>query len=148
MSLHPKFLKKREPKKTNRQKLIVKLDEVFSEWVRLRDCDNEGMCKCITCGHPFHWRAGDAGHFIDRDQMGTRYEEPNVNAQCRKCNRFESISKFDHGLAVDKRHGAGTAAMLTIKSREVCGFADHELTTMINYYKHAIVELKEERGMI
>jgi hypothetical protein len=148
MALHPKFLKKREPKKSDHQKLIAKLDEVFSEWVRLRDCDNEGMCMCITCDDFSHWRTVDAGHFIDRDQMATRWDEQNVNAQCRKCNRFDTIRKFDHGLDIDKRHGAGTAAMLTIKSREVCSFADHELTTMINYYKREIVILREQKGMI
>lgn len=148
MSLHPKFLKKKEPKKTDRKKLIVKLDEVFSEWIRLRDSDHEGMCQCITCDHAFHWRAGDAGHFVDRDQMATRWEEDNVNGQCRNCNRFKTVSKFDHRLAVDKRHGAGSGARLEVKSREVCNWADHELKKMIEYYKNGIVEFKEQKGML
>ena len=31
-------------------KLKKKLDKIFSEYIRLRDCDYKGNCKCISCG--------------------------------------------------------------------------------------------------
>lgn len=145
--LHWKF-KQKKTKKSDRQKLINKLDTIFSEFIRLRDSNQDGICKCITSGEYFHWRDCDAGHFITRDNMATRWEEENVNAQGRGDNRFKSGKQFEHGLAIDKKHGPGTAAKLLIKSKSPCNFEDFELEAMISYYKNAVKELKAERGML
>lgn len=144
--LHWKFKKKKE-KKTDRQKLIWKLDDIFSEFVRLRDSDQNGICKCITCGAFKHWREMDAGHFVTRENMGCRWEEENVHAQCPSCNRFKSGKQYEHGLAVDQRHGAGTASKLVVKGKGVCNWMDSELETMFRYYKEAVREEKEKRDM-
>lgn len=138
----------RKIKKTDRQKLITKLDGVFSTYVRLRDSDDKGICKCITSGEYFHWTDCDAGHFITRDNMATRWEEENVHAQGRKDNRFLSGRQFEHGLAIDKRHGAGTASKLLVKSKGVCNWQDFELEAMYTYYKNAVKELKLSKGMV
>jgi 5-methylcytosine-specific restriction endonuclease McrA len=145
--LHWKFTHKK-PHKTDRQKLIRKLDDIFSEFIRLRDSDSNGICKCITCGSFDHWRSVDAGHFITRENMGTRWEEENVHAQCQGCNRFKSGKQYEHGLAVDKRHGAGTASKLLVKSKGVCNWQDFEIEAMAKYYRDQVKELKEQKGMI
>ena len=143
-----KFKQKKPGKKTDRQKLISKLDTVFSEFIRLRDCDDKGICKCITCGDFDHWRKVDAGHFVTRDNMATRWEEENVHAQCQHCNRFKSGKQYEHGLMVDKKHGPGTASKLLVKSKSACNWEEFEIETMAKYYKSAVRELKEEKGMI
>ena len=145
--LHYKFTQKK-PKKNDRQKLIAKLDTVFSEFVRLRDCDKNGVCKCITCGAFDHWRSVDAGHFVTRENMGTRWEEENVNAQCQQCNRFKSGKQYEHGLAIDRKFGAGTASKLVVKGKGVCNWMDSEIETMISYYKREAKALREQKGMI
>lgn len=144
----PWKFKQKKPKKNDRQKLIAKLDTIFSEFIRLRDCDKNGVCKCITCGGLSHWRQMDAGHFITRENMGTRWEEENVHSQCPSCNRFKSGKQFEHGLAVDKKHGPGTASKLLIKSKGVCNWQNFEIEAMHTYYKAAVKELKAERGMV
>jgi hypothetical protein len=102
------------PKKVQRplKSLIHTLDRIFSEYIRRRDADENGICRCITCNQPFHWKDGDAGHFIQRDRMATRWNEHNVHAQCKRCNRFRSGEQYQHGKAIDARHGAGTADRL------------------------------------
>jgi 5-methylcytosine-specific restriction endonuclease McrA len=146
--LHYKFYKKK-PASSNRQKLINKLDEVFSLWVRLRDSDDQGLVKCITCGTIAHYTQVDAGHFVTRENMGTRWEEENVNGQCRQCNRFKSGKQYEHGLAIDKKYKKpGAANMLVIKGKSVCNWTDQELETMCKYYKAEVKELKELKGMI
>lgn len=147
MALPFKFYQKK-PKKNDRQKLIAKLDTVFSEFIRLRDSDQNGICKCITSGEFVHWRQADAGHFITRDNMATRWEEENVNAQGRGDNRFKSGKQFEHGLAIDKKFGPGTASKLLVKSKSPCHFEDFELETMFKYYKGEVKRLKEEKGMV
>jgi 5-methylcytosine-specific restriction endonuclease McrA len=146
--LHRKFYTKK-PAKTDRQKLINKLDESFSLWIRLRDSDDNGMVKCITCGTIAHFTEMDAGHFVTRDNMGTRWEEENVSGQCRHCNRFRSGEQYEHGLAIDKKFKKpGTAAMLVIKGKSVCNWTDKELETMHQYYKAGAKEFKQAKGMV
>jgi 5-methylcytosine-specific restriction endonuclease McrA len=148
MALPFKFYQKK-PAKTDRQKLINKLDTSFSEFIRLRDSDHQGVCKCVTCGDFKHFTQMDAGHFITRDNMATRWEEENVNAQCQSCNRFKGGKQYEHGLAIDKKYkDPGLASKLHIKSKSPCNWTDKELEVMHKYFKAESKRLREEKGMI
>jgi 5-methylcytosine-specific restriction endonuclease McrA len=148
MALPFKFYQKK-PAKTDRQKLINKLDTSFSEFVRLRDSDHQGVCRCITCNDFKHWSQMDAGHFVTRDNHATRWEEENVNAQCQHCNRFKGGKQFEHGLAIDKKYKRpGLASELVIKSKSVCHWTDQEIETMHKYYKVKCKELRQQKGML
>lgn len=96
----------------DRKKLITILDRWFSKFIRLRDADRNGICRCITCGTPHHWKDIDCGHFVSREKSVTRYDERNCHAQCKVCNRFKSGNQFEHGKAIDRIHGLGTAELL------------------------------------
>lgn len=61
------------------------LDRAFSKFIRLRDSDDNGLCRCISCGKLHMWDDIDCGHFVNRRHMGTRFDEKNCNAQCRSC---------------------------------------------------------------
>lgn len=148
MALPHKFYQKKKPA-TDRQRAINKLDDSFSLFIRLRDSDHQGVCKCITCGEFKHYTDMDAGHFVTRDNMATRWEEENVNAQCQSCNRFKGGKQYEHGLAIDKKYkDPGLASKLVIKSKSVCNWTDHELETMHQYFKAEVKRMKEEKGMI
>lgn len=148
MALPFKFYKKK-PAKTDRQRLINKLDQSFSEYIRLRDSDNNGTCKCITCGDFKHWQQMDCGHFVTRDNMATRWEEENCAAQCQSCNRFKGGKQFEMGLALDKKYKRpGLASDLVLKAKFVCSWTDNELETMHKYYKAEAKALREQKGMI
>ena len=96
-------------KSKNKSRAMAKADRYFSEYIRLRDSDQNCNAICITCRKVAHISEMDAGHFIDRSHKATRYEEQNVNAQCRACNRFQSGRQYEHGIAIDLKYGAGTA---------------------------------------
>lgn len=136
---------KKKPKKSDERKDIEKLDRIFSEFIRLRDADKNGLCRCITSGEFVHWTECDAGHFVTRDNMATRWDEQNVNAQSRKDNRFLSGRQYEHGLAIDKKYGPGTASKLIVKSRGVCKWQPFEIKKMIEYYKEQVKILKAEK---
>lgn len=70
-----------EKPKTDKRKLIKKLDRIFSKYIRLRDTKT-GFGLCITCESLISFTNCDAGHFVTRDRIATRYDERNVNAQC------------------------------------------------------------------
>lgn len=94
------------------QSLKKSLDRVFSRYIRLRDSNELGLCRCVTCGAFFHWKELHCGHFVTRNHLATRWDERNCNAQCVKCNSFNSGEQFKHGQAIDKKFGKGTAEFL------------------------------------
>jgi len=84
----------------------------FSEFIRLRDSDANGYCRCITCGRPHHHKEMDAGHFVQRNRKAVKFDERNVHAQCTACNRYGHGEQFEYAEAIDKRYGPGTARLL------------------------------------
>ena len=72
-------------KKPKRSTLIRKLDRIFSEYIRKRDTNHKGQVECISCQKTFQYKEVDAGHFISRKYLRTRWDEKNVHGQCRRC---------------------------------------------------------------
>lgn len=88
----------------------AKADKAFSLFIRKRDAKNGG--KCITCNKWFPYEEMDAGHFVSRNCIALRYDEQNVNAQCRGCNRFRGGEQALYAKALDKKYGEGTSDSL------------------------------------
>lgn len=82
-----------------------KLDAVFSEYIRKRDSDQYGYGTCITCGKRQHWKELDAGHYVSRYHNATRFEDKNVHAQCKVCNRFKNGQPDEYALSLQKKYG-------------------------------------------
>jgi 5-methylcytosine-specific restriction endonuclease McrA len=136
---------KRPSKTTERQKLVHKLDDLFSEYVRLRDADENGIVTCITCGDKHHWTEVDCGHLVPRGNMATRWKLENANGQCRLCNSTHDGKYDDHAAAVDRIHGDGTAQGLEQLGHWERHFAEHELQGMIEELRKEIKALKAEK---
>ena len=87
----PYYIKKKPLPKRKRQPsartLIVKLDKVFSLYIRLRDSKPFGYkaFKCISCGKIKPFSKADCGHYYSRAKMSTRYDEENCNSECSSC---------------------------------------------------------------
>lgn len=127
-------------KKPSRKRLITRLDVVFSKYVRLSNADRRGYCTCVTCGKQGYWEKDiiDAGHFISRSHMATRWDPENVLPQCSKCNRFQSGRQFEFA----KHLGYEKAEELLKKSREIKKFSLDELKEMIDFYSDALKKLE------
>lgn len=89
-----------------------KADSLFSKFIRLRDTGNGFGGKCISCGKFYQYEDFDAGHFISRNCLQLRYDEKNVNAQCRLCNRFRNGEQALYAKGLDIKYGKGTADKL------------------------------------
>lgn len=97
--------------KTDIQKAINKLDLAFGKMIRARDEDK----GCITCGRSeATWHCG---HFRPRGAMNTRFDPQNANKQCAYDNIYKDGMAYEHGLAIDRKFGKGTAAALYKKSK-------------------------------
>jgi hypothetical protein len=70
MGLYSKATKRKTFAEKSKRELEKELDRVFSEYVRLRDADDNGWVRCITCGNAYPWKGTSNlhnGHYISRD---------------------------------------------------------------------------------
>jgi len=119
-----------------------KLDKIFSEYVRRRDVDDHtGFGKCIDCGRETPFAEGDAGHFVGRRHLSTRWDEDNVHFQHRYCNRFLNGRQYEYGQALGDR-----ADELIQKSHQVAKFDATHLQYLIDIYKDKLAELKKNQS--
>ena len=73
--------------KTERQKTIKKLDNLFSEYIRKRAMEESGGCE--RCGTPKgSWKELQCAHFKSRRKFTTRWHELNAAGLCGGCHFF------------------------------------------------------------
>jgi len=118
-----------------RSKLKRAIDTVFSQYIRKRDANFNGWVECCTCGKPEHWEDVDAGHFQLRDRMATRYDEQNVHAQCRRCNRFRDGEQFIMGQYIDQKYGEGVADRLRQKANKGAKLSMQDLQEIKTHFQ-------------
>lgn len=121
--------------------------DAFSLYIRLRDAAPfTGLCVCITCGHAYHYKQMDAGHFIAWNKgNATKYHEQNVNAQCKRCNGFGAGEQYVYAKAIDRKYGPGTADRLFVASKTSKKFFPFELKELAKYWKKLALQLKAEK---
>ena len=124
-----------------------KLWKVFSLFIRMRDADENGNCKCITCGFTAHFKRFDAGHGIPRQHKATKFDERNVNSQCKRCNGFEGGKREVYKEEVNRRYGEGTWEKLEVMSRSVCKRGQFEIDVMTTHYLKEVEKLKKLKGL-
>jgi len=92
-------------KKPSIPTLRRKLDRVFSVFIRKRGTNMDGYGPCVTCGTWMHWSAANAGHWIKRQHLATRYDERNVNFQCVQCNLWKHGNLIEYTFYMQKKYG-------------------------------------------
>jgi hypothetical protein len=134
-------VKKREIKRESVPVLKKKLDTIFSRYIRLRDCLLTTWTRdrwiCITCDEEKDYAQFDAGHFVSRWKMVTRWNKYNVNLQCKACNWFGAWEQYKHWLAIDKKYGKWIANQLIESSKEICILNSVYLNEMISHYEES-----------
>lgn len=127
-----------------RKKAKAKADKWFSEWIRLRDADEHGMCFCVTSRKRVrkHWREMDCGHYISRAKESTRYDERNCHAQSKRANQYQGGHFLEHGLAIDRIHGPGTREALEKKAGQLCKRTTWDYEVLAKNYKERVDLIK------
>lgn len=126
--------------------LIKKLDNIFSKFIRLRDSDSNGYCRCISCGSIHFWKNIHNGHFVNRQHIATRFNEKNCNAQCVKCNTFDEGNNIGYMKGLIKKYGQGIIDELYILKKSSSKLSDFELNILIDHYKKEVDKLLKEKG--
>jgi len=126
----------------------TKLWSIFSLYIRLRDSDEKGYGKCITCGKPCFYKEADCGHGVGRQYKATKFDERNNHLQCRRCNYYGAGEQAIYKEEVEKRYGKGTWDELVLKSRQVCKRGKVEIEVMTEYYRKEVKRLKELKHIL
>tara|TARA_R100000781_G_scaffold65865_1_gene41442 strand:+ start:370 stop:780 length:411 start_codon:yes stop_codon:yes gene_type:complete len=129
-------------------KLKKELDKWFSLYIRLRNCTDEGLVQCFTCGCVKPYNKGiQCGHFQSRSKLPTRFNEENCQPQCVGCNMFKQGEQFKFGINLDAKYGEGTAEELQLKARQIQKFSRVDYEDKISYYKETVNKLKKEKSI-
>ena len=127
-------------KKTQRKKIIEKLDKVFSIYIRRRFAKND-IAECFTCGKQDHWKKLQNGHFQSRKHYSTRWHEQNCQVQCAGCNVFRYGEQYKFALNLDNTYYSGLAEELHIEANKTVKLDNTDLEMLIEKYKMLIKEL-------
>ena len=131
-------------KKSPRASAKELLDSVFSKWIRLKNADENGYCKCITCSVVLHWKEITNGHYVKRNVMGTRYVEENCGPQCWGCNakHLGDGRKDEHALHIMRKYGPEQLEKLNQAKHRTTKFHTYDLTAMIAVYNRELEALQ------
>lgn len=81
---------KNKSKRKTPAQLKKECDRLFSIMVRMKSSNKDGFCECYTCDTPKPWKEMQAGHFVSRVHLTTRWLEENVRTQCFMCNFWKN----------------------------------------------------------
>jgi hypothetical protein len=127
--------------------LIKKLDRAFSLFIRLRDADENGNCRCVTCGKTAFWKDMQCGHYIGRRHMQTRFHELNASAQCPWCNGRMEGQHFIFRQRLAERHGEDAVKKIEAVA-QIPGGLDRELLNyLVGVYQENVKKLRKEKGL-
>lgn len=105
------------------------------------------MCACITCEVRRHYKDMDAGHFLSRQYMATRFDERNVHAQCPRCNQYGSGEQYLHSLSIERKYPKGTIEDLLVKSKTLQKYNKILLMELARSYKEKYINECKDKGI-
>lgn len=139
-----KELQKGFEEKKNRDKLtnlLKSVKDTCHKYIRLRD---KGK-PCISCGQPWH-KDFQAGHLYKSELFSTiRFNELNINGQCRKCNLMREGNESEYMLRLPKRIGeelfSDLQCLAEIDHRRNHKWDREKLIKIRKYYQNKIKNL-------
>lgn len=123
----------------------AELDKIFSQFIRQREADASGYTQCVTCKRKFHWKDLDAGHFVGRRHLSTRYDERNVWPQCRGCNRFRNGNLDEYALFLLNRFGQSVLDELNQRKHQTTKMSVLDYEHLIRVYKDKLENIGKDQ---
>ena len=119
----------------------------FQLYIRLRDANKNGICKCCTCGKFMHYKECDAGHFIRAVNMTVCFDERNVHAQCKGCNHYQNGAWEKYMLFMEIMHGPKVIKELNMFRGVAVKRSAMDYKYIYDEYKKKAEQLKIEKGI-
>ena len=125
--------------RSDRSKIIKKIDKVVSYIIRTRD---KWTCqRCLTKYEP-PTQGLHCSHYFSRRFMGTRFDLENLISLCYGCHRlWEGDKQGAYKDLMIKRLGENEYNVLEFKARNVTKFSNSELEILLKSLKEQWHEL-------
>lgn len=122
-------------------KAIKILDHWFELYIRYRD-----GWKCIVCGTtlPLDTTNMHAGHLIGRTHKKVRWDEINVNAQCKSCNCAHNWDESSYTAKWLEKYGEEAYIELESRSKGPVKLYSCDLLEKAEYYKKLVEEYQNK----
>lgn len=138
-------VERKEPKKiiekTSTSNLVEDLDSVFSQYIRCKYADSNGMVECYTSGKLMKWQDAQCGHFISRKHYATRWLPQNCRPQSEYDNCFLSGNIHVYREKLEEEN-PGILEYLEEQSRIIYKPSIDELKEMIHEYRYKLSLIK------
>ena len=121
--------------KSERKKLVARLDKVFSEYIRQRDG------ACVICGKRDRLTAG---HLFTRTAYSTRWDVLNTHCQCTGCNLRHETDWVPFETRFKDKYGEEEFDKLYKKHHTTVKYSNGRLVELIEYWKGRLAKLKGE----
>ena len=128
------------------KKLKTKCWNLFSKYIRLRDANKKGICKCCTCGIKKPWKEMQAGHFVSGRSNSILFDDRGVHAQCKSCNLFNHGKPLEYFLFMEKTQGRHVIDELMWLKTQPRKISDEKYEQMIEDLQDKLVGLDMKRG--
>ena len=142
------FIMKKNKKTTwpSRSKLVQKLDQVFSVYIRLSVADKDWYITCPLCGARVHWTKAQNMHFIKRSVYKYRRDEKNCHAGCVKYNVILHGNYIVYTRRMQRKYWEILIDEM-INDKQIMKIATSSLQEMIDRYQSLVDELRAEKGL-
>ena len=136
--------KAKKPKKKGLKYWITKVDKYFHLYIRMRDTDKNGNCKCFTCDADLEFKRTQAGHFISRSLKATRWDERNVKVQCARCNNWMEGRQFEFSLKLGMKLSKGLLSRSTMTWNKT----EEEYAELVQYWKDKLEKAQSTKTFL
>lgn len=138
-----KMEEKEEMKVDGLSSVLEDLDAVFSQFIRLRDSDENGYVTCYCrCGRVLYWTESQCMHFMPRIHKHTRYSEDNCKGGCDRCNELKGGNLKEFGKHLEEER-PGCVEALEEQARAPYKYDVPELKGLISYYSKQVNQMKK-----
>lgn len=123
--------------------LIEDADRIFSQYIRLKYANKDGVVACYTCGNKKHWTLMQNGHYVKRGHLYLRWDERNCRPQDADCNEMKGGNLTEYTRRLDKEN-PGITDILKEEMRLVHKPTREEIRAVISEYTIKVKELKKK----
>ncbi len=135
---------KKLPRKSSKKALIEKADRLFSQYIRHRDADGRGNCRCVTCERVAPISEMQCGHFVSRIHKSLRWDDRNAAAQCVACNMFNEGRKDVYSVRLVEKYGPHILFDLQQDKHKVSRWSAQDLEALIEELKKKLKEAQQD----
>lgn len=128
--------------------LKAALDKVFSQFIRLRDSDDNGYITCYCCSKKVFWKEAHNMHYIPRQHLSLRFSEVNCHAGCVRCNYFNNGNIEQYIIHLKKDFGEDINERLVLAKNQKIKISEAEYKVMITHYKSEVRKLRNQKGLL